>query len=103
MRLNIFKKEQLEILYDPIIDTREFREKKFGKIDVLINLAAIDAKFDKAIDQIPKTSFEHFPLDIWKKSIDVNITGTFIMTQGVVREMIKKQRGNIRKTEENFT
>jgi len=68
---------------------------KFEKIDVLINLAAIDAKFDQAIDQVPKTSFEHFPLDIWKKSIDVNITGTFIMTQKVVREMLKRKEGNI--------
>lgn len=68
---------------------------KFNKIDVLINLAAIDAKFDQAIDQVPKTSFEHFPLDIWKKSIDVNITGTFIMTQRVVQEMLKHQKGNI--------
>lgn len=68
---------------------------KFGKIDVLINLAAIDAKFDKNIDQVPKTSFEHFPLDVWKKSIDTNITGTFVITQAVVREMIKKEKGNI--------
>jgi NAD(P)-dependent dehydrogenase (short-subunit alcohol dehydrogenase family) len=69
--------------------------KRFKKIDVLINLAAIDAKFDSKIKDIPKMSFEHFPLDIWKKSIDTNITGTFIITQSVIKQMINNKNGNI--------
>jgi len=69
--------------------------KMFCHIDVLINLAAIDAKFDDRIEDVPKTAFENFPMDLWKKSVDVNITGTFIVTQAVVREMIKCGSGNI--------
>ena len=69
--------------------------KEFGKIDVLINLAAIDAKFDNNIDKIPKMSFENFPLNVWEKSINTNITGTFIMTKAVVQKMLEKKSGNI--------
>ncbi len=67
----------------------------FGGIDVLINLAAIDAKFDESIGEVPKTAFEDFPLDLWKKSIDVNVTGTFNVTQQVVKQMLKQKNGNI--------
>jgi NAD(P)-dependent dehydrogenase (short-subunit alcohol dehydrogenase family) len=67
----------------------------FGKIDILINLAAIDAKFDENIDEIPKTAFEDFPMDLWNKSIDVNMTGTFVVTQRIVRQMLKQKSGNI--------
>ena len=67
----------------------------FGKIDVLINLAAIDAKFDENIDDIPAVGFEDFPMELWKKSVDVNLTGTFNITQQVVKQMLIKQSGNI--------
>jgi NAD(P)-dependent dehydrogenase (short-subunit alcohol dehydrogenase family) len=69
--------------------------KHFGKIDVLINLAAIDAKFDENIEDIQKTSFEDFPLSLWEKSLNVNVTGTFNITQQVVKQMLKQQNGNI--------
>ena len=67
----------------------------FGKIDVLINLAAIDAKFDVDLDNMPKTAFEDFPMDLWKKSIDVNVTGTFNITQQVIKKMLEQGFGNI--------
>ena len=69
--------------------------KKFNKIDVLINLAAIDAKFDNNIDKVPISSFENFPLDVWKDSINTNITGTFLITQAVIRTMLLRKSGNI--------
>lgn len=67
----------------------------FGKIDVLINLAAIDAKVDNKKKNFKKMSFHDFPLDLWNKSIEVNITGTFIITKLVIKEMLKKKSGNI--------
>ena len=50
MRLNIFKKEQLEILYDPIINIREFKERKFDKIDDFLK----DKKFILGIGRITR-------------------------------------------------
>jgi NAD(P)-dependent dehydrogenase (short-subunit alcohol dehydrogenase family) len=80
--------DQISYIVNEIINS-------FRKIDVLINLAAIDAKFDENIDEIPKTAFEDFPLDLWNKSIEVNMTGTFNITQQVVRQMLKQKCGNI--------
>jgi NAD(P)-dependent dehydrogenase (short-subunit alcohol dehydrogenase family) len=69
---------------------------KFGCIDVLINNAAIDAKFDKSgTSSINNSRFENYPIDLLKKSIDVNMTGTIQMTQFVCRQMLKQGSGNI--------
>ena len=67
----------------------------FKKIDVLINLAAIDAKFDKNLNNISNLTFENFPLDQWNKSIDVNLTGTFNITQATIKKMLIQGYGNI--------
>jgi len=80
--------DQISITIGRIIDV-------FKKIDVLVNLAAIDAKFDVDEKETPKTSFEDFPMSLWKKSLNVNLTGTFNITQQVVREMLKQGCGNI--------
>ena len=69
--------------------------KNFGRIDVLINLAAIDAKVDNKNENINNGAFHNFSLKLWNKSVDVNITGTFIITKLVIKEMLKKRSGNI--------
>lgn len=69
--------------------------KRFGKIDVLVNNAAIDAKFNKNINKINPTRFENYPLDLLKKSVDVNLLGSVMVTQIVVQKMLKKKKGNI--------
>ncbi len=69
---------------------------KFGRLDVLINNAAIDAKFDKEhAGSINKSRFEHYPLDLLKKSVDVNLTGTVLITQHACRQMLLQGHGNI--------
>jgi NAD(P)-dependent dehydrogenase (short-subunit alcohol dehydrogenase family) len=69
---------------------------KFDRIDVLINNAAIDAKFDNENNsKINNSRFENYPLDLLKNSVDVNLTGTIIITQVVCRQMLKQKHGNI--------
>ena len=69
---------------------------KFGRIDVLINNAAIDAKFEKDSNtDLASVDFADFPIDKLQRSIDVNITGTIKMTQAVVKLMITQKSGNI--------
>ncbi len=71
-------------------------KQKFGRIDVLINNAAIDAKFEKDSNtELASVDFADFPLDKLQHSIDVNITGTIKMTQAVVKLMIAQKSGNI--------
>lgn len=69
---------------------------KFNKIDVLINNAAIDAKFDtEGSSKVNKSRFEFYPIDALRKSVEVNLIGTVIITQVVCRQMLKQGYGNI--------
>ncbi len=68
----------------------------FGKVDVLINNAAIDAKFDKdGMGKVNQSRFENYPVDLLRRSVDVNLTGTVIMTQAACRQMLLQGSGNI--------
>ena len=68
----------------------------FGRIDVLINNAAIDAKFDQAhLDQLNPSRFEQYPAELLRKSVEVNLTGTVLITQQVCKQMMLQGQGNI--------
>lgn len=68
----------------------------FGRLDVLINNAAIDAKFDKQSQgSVNPSRFENYPIHLLRKSVEVNLTGTVIMTQAACRQMLKQASGNI--------
>ncbi len=69
---------------------------QFGKLDVLINNAAIDAKFDDNADASKnQTRFENFPIAALRKAVDVNLNGTIIMTQAACKAMLHQGFGNI--------
>jgi len=70
-------------------------EKKYGKIDILVNSAALDSKFEKGSEVSEFTGFENFPLTAWNKSININLTGTFQITQAVCEIMNKSGKGSI--------
>ena len=66
-----------------------------GKLDVLVNLAAIDAKFDDRANEINPTRFESYPLAFWDQSVAVNCTGLIRVTQAAMRMMLPRKCGNI--------
>ncbi|MBU0481855.1 MAG: SDR family oxidoreductase [Proteobacteria bacterium] len=69
---------------------------RFGTIEVLVNNAAIDAKFDQANkDKISTSCFENYPIDLLKKSVEVNLIGAVQMAQAACRQMLKQGHGNI--------
>ena len=68
--------------------------KTFNKIDGVIHLAAIDAKFETK-NEFHNTAFENFPMEIWEKSVDVNINGTFIVLQEFIKTLLEQNFGNI--------
>lgn len=61
--------------------------KEFGTIDVLINNAALDPKFDEDRQTEHSTSFEEFPLEMWQSALAVNLTGMFLCAQAVAPAM----------------
>jgi NAD(P)-dependent dehydrogenase (short-subunit alcohol dehydrogenase family) len=74
----------------------------FGRLDVLVNSAALDPKFDpqhidegKGSANLASGAFETFPLDAWKKAVDVNLTGAFLCCQAAVKPMLAQGSGVI--------
>lgn len=71
---------------------------EFGRLDVLVNSAALDPKFDPdAVNKgITPGAFEDYPLDLWNSALNVNLTGMFLMTQACVRPMLEHgKKGSI--------
>lgn len=66
----------------------------FGRLDILVNSAALDPKFDpEAVNKgITPGAFEDYPLDLWNSALNVNLTGMFLMTQACVKPMITQGR-----------
>jgi NAD(P)-dependent dehydrogenase (short-subunit alcohol dehydrogenase family) len=69
--------------------------KNFGKIDILVNNAAINDMFENPTAAVEQSKFENYPLDLWQKSLDVNLTGTFLCSQVLGSEMAKAGKGSI--------
>ncbi len=67
----------------------------FGRIDGLVNNAAIDPKADPEQAHKHQLTFENYPIDLWQKSIDVNITGMFLCAQAAASIMVSQRRGVI--------
>ncbi len=72
--------------------------KQFGRLDVLVNSAALDPKFDPdaAARGIAPGAFEDYPLEQWNAALNVNLTGMFLVTQACVKQMIAQgKKGSI--------
>ncbi len=70
----------------------------FGRLDILVNSAALDPKFDPdaASKGIAPGNFEDYPLDQWNAALNVNLTGMFLITQACVKPMIESgKKGSI--------
>jgi len=68
--------------------------KKYGRIDVLINNAAM-TDFSGFKDTNRFAPYEDFSLDVWAKEINVGLTGALICSQAVIPYMKKAKSGVI--------
>ncbi|EHJ55778.1 hypothetical protein HMPREF9318_01146 [Streptococcus urinalis FB127-CNA-2] len=57
----------------------------FGKVDILVNTAAM----------LRACPLEDLPLDEWRQTVDINLTGYFLVSQRFGRQMIKQGKGNM--------
>ncbi len=68
---------------------------EFGRLDILVNSAALDPKFDPQHAGQHNTSFEDYPLESWNQALSVNLTGLFLCCQAAVRPMTAQGKGSI--------
>jgi glucose 1-dehydrogenase len=76
IQANIADEGQVQQLIDGTV-------KQFGRLDIFVNNAGIEHKMP----------FVDTPLDIWNKTIAVNLTGPFLCSRAAARQMIKQGEG----------
>lgn len=86
--VDVTNPESIKILRDKILE-------KFGHIDILVNNAAINDMFENPKAASEQSKFENYPLELWQKSVDVNLTGVFLCSQILGCEMVKQKSGSI--------
>jgi NAD(P)-dependent dehydrogenase (short-subunit alcohol dehydrogenase family) len=74
--------------------------KAFDRLDILVNSAALDPKFDpqqvaNELTHSGSGAFEDFPLAAWEQALAVNLTGAFLCCQAGVQPMLKQGGGVI--------
>lgn len=73
--------------------------KTFGSLDILVNSAVLDPKFDPLHLQGDTKGnlgeFESYPLNAWNEAISVNLTGAFLSSQAAVKPMLQQGQGVI--------
>ncbi len=92
--------DKLSIVKLDVTDTaslssvRERIVSQFGGIDIMVNNAAINDMVEKRDNHIQGT-FEDYPLYLWKKVLEVNVTGVYLCCQYFGNIMEKKSSGTI--------
>ncbi len=86
--LDVTNPDSIKKLRDKVLE-------KFGHIDILVNNAAINDMFENPKAAAEQSKFENYPLDLWQKSVNVNLTGVFLCSQIIGSEMAKQKSGSI--------
>lgn len=68
---------------------------RFGSIEVLVNNAAVNDMVEQPSLAAELSRFEHYPLALWKRVLDVNVTGVFLCCQAVAPIMAERRGGSI--------
>jgi len=86
--VDITMRESIEALRNRVME-------KFGTIDILVNNAAINDMFESPAAAAEQSKFENYPLELWQKSLDVNVTGMFLCSQILGGVMASGNGGSI--------
>lgn len=79
---------------DEVENMAKVIEDRFGRADILINNAAFNCPASEAASCF--NDFSDYPLELWEKSLGVNLTGAFLCTQKIIKIMIKNDiKGSI--------
>lgn len=77
-RVDVSKPEEIDVFYELVM-------KEFGRVDILVNNSGASWGADSL----------EYPLDGWRKVIDTNLTGSWLMAQKAGQIMAKQMYGRI--------
>lgn len=87
VQLNVVDRQAVQDAMQVMVD-------EWGGIDVLVNNAALDAKFESGSNK-NATQFEEYPVEVLRRSMDVNIAGYVVPSQVAVGYMREQKQGMI--------
>lgn len=85
---DITRKDSVDHLKTRLLD-------QFGCIDVLVNNAALNDRFENPDSAAEQSKFENFPVELFRQTLEVNITGMFLCSQVLGSEMARRGSGSI--------
>lgn len=68
---------------------------KYGRVDVLVNNAAMNDMVEQRSLMAEASMFEHYPLDLWRRVMEVNVTGTMLCCRILGGFMAQRGSGSI--------
>jgi 2-deoxy-D-gluconate 3-dehydrogenase len=68
---------------------------RYHRLDILVNSAALDPKFDPDHHEQTSNAFEDYPLEAWTQALNVNLTGMFLASQAAAIPMLEQEEGVI--------
>lgn len=80
---------------DSIERVREIVLQEFGRLDIVVNNAAINDKFEDPSASMTLSQFDHYPLEAFRKMLEVNVLGVFNCCQILGRPMVQQKRGSL--------
>lgn len=80
---------------EAVLKARDAVLKKWPSIDVLINNAAFNDKVEGTVSKATQSRLKEYPLELWKKMLDVNVTGVFLCSQVFGGVMAAQGSGSI--------
>ncbi len=69
--------------------------KSGGRVDILINNAAINPTADSLVNSVRTTRLENFSLDRWASEINVGLTGAYLCSKVFGTEMASDGKGGV--------
>jgi NAD(P)-dependent dehydrogenase (short-subunit alcohol dehydrogenase family) len=67
----------------------------FGRVDILINNAAVNPTMTAGADDPTLSRLEHLPLEVWQRDVAVGLTGSFLCSRVMGAEMARRGGGVI--------
>ncbi|MCU0373568.1 MAG: SDR family oxidoreductase, partial [Ignavibacteria bacterium] len=62
---------------DSLMKTKDIVMSRTGRIDILVNNAAVNDFYTGQESVLQQSMFENYSLEFWNKSLEINVTGTF--------------------------
>lgn len=86
--MDVSDKSSIESVFQEIL-------RLYGTVDILVNNAAVNDMFENPALALENSKFENYPLQMWQKSLNVNVTGVYLCSQVFGTHMANKLQGSI--------